>query len=272
MKIQMDSIVLGTSKLFARDPPRIRGFEDLIVYRLHNKPFCQLSTMAIPGRTTRILKTVVFMGSARNVIPPWGGDARLGDRVLKYVINTLKDRQQPLGNVTVQHDVSIVDPVVVFGENGALSEISAGELTNLTFFMKQLPPKAQALKDLISAADCYVIVSPEYNHVVPPALASVMGHFGGSCYKAKPSAILTYSAGPWGGQRAAVSILAMAHELGCLPVSKMAGLPAVSELLNSDGSPVDPSHRMLRQLPEMLNQLEWLAVAMKNQRDLTGSF
>ena len=29
------------------------------------------------------LKTVVFLGSARNVVPPWGGCARLGDRVLK---------------------------------------------------------------------------------------------------------------------------------------------------------------------------------------------
>ena len=222
--------------------------------------------------TTRILKTVVFMGSARNVIPPWGGDARLGDRVLKYVSDTLKTRQQPLGDLTIQHDFSIVDPIDVFGNNGALSEISAGEMTNPTFFMKKLPPKAQALKDLIANADCYLIVSPEYNHVVPPALASVMGHFGGSCYAAKPSAILTYSPGPWGGQRAAISILAMAHELGCLPVSKMTGLPAVSELLHADGKPVDPSHRMLKQLPDMLNQLEWLAVAMKNQRDLTGTF
>lgn len=222
--------------------------------------------------TTRILKTVVFMGSARNVIPPWGGDARLGDRVLKYVSHTLTSRQQPLGNLTVKHTFSIVDPIEVFGENGALAEISAGELTNPTFFMKQLPPKAQALKDLISDADCYLIVSPEYNHVAPPALLSLMGHFGGSCYKAKPSAILTYSAGPWGGTRASLSIIAMAHELGCLPVSKMAALPAVSELLTVDGIPFDPSHRMLKQLPEMLNQLEWLAVAMKNQRDLTGSF
>lgn len=230
------------------------------------------ATMASSSSPTRVLKTVVFMGSARNVIPPWGGDARLGDRVLKYVSNTLKTRQHPLGNLTVQHDFSIVDPLDVFGENGALTEISAGEMTAPSFFLKELPPKAQALKTLIAEADCYLIVSPEYNHVVPPALASVMGHFGGSCYAAKPSAILTYSNGPWGGQKAAVSILAMAHELGCLPVSKMTGLPTVSELLNKDGIPINPSHRMLKQLPDMLNQLEWFAVAMKNQRDLTGGW
>jgi NAD(P)H-dependent FMN reductase len=95
------------------------------------------------------------------------------------------------------------------------------ELTKPTFMVKELPPDVQALKQTIVDADCYVIVSPEYNHTVPPALASLMGHFGGSCYACKPSAIVTYSNGPWGGMRAAMSIQVMAHELGCLPGASM---------------------------------------------------
>jgi chromate reductase len=228
-----------------------------------------LLTMA---STKQILKTVVFMGSARNKIPPWGGDARLGDRVLEWVKSSLKSRKELLGDEEITHDVSVVDPTDVFAPGGALAEVSAGELTVPTFFLKELPPKTQALKDLISDADCYLIVSPEYNHVMPPALASVMGHFGGSCYKAKPSAVVTYSPGPWGGMRAAITICAMCHELGCLPVSKLCGIPTVTELLKEDGTPVDPDHRMLKQLPEMLTQLEWMAVAMKKQRLLTGTF
>ena len=43
------------------------------------------------------LKTVVFMGSARNVVPPWGGEARLGDRVLKHVLSVLKARDEAYG-------------------------------------------------------------------------------------------------------------------------------------------------------------------------------
>jgi hypothetical protein len=58
----------------------------------------------------------------------------------------------------------------------------------------------------------------------------------------------------------------MCHELGCLPVSKLCGLPSPSDLLESDGTPKDANHRMLQQLPELLTQLEWMAVAMKNQR------
>ena len=150
------------------------------------------------------LKTVVFFGSARNIEPPWGGVKRLGDRVVKWVQKTLEARMAPLGDDTIQHDFTILDPLEIFGMGGALSEISSGELTTPTFFLKELPPPAQALKQTIVDADCYVIVSPEYNHTIPPALSSLMGHFGGSCYACKPVAIVSYSVGPWGGM---VSVL-----------------------------------------------------------------
>jgi hypothetical protein len=58
----------------------------------------------------------------------------------------------------------------------------------------------------------------------------------------------------------------LCHELGCLPVSKLCGLPGPADLLESSGAPKDPEHRMLQQLPELLDQLEWMAVAMKSQR------
>jgi NAD(P)H-dependent FMN reductase len=197
---------------------------------------------------------------------------RLGDRVLRWVESVLESRRHVLGNETIVHNVSIMDPKDAFGADGGLAEISAGEMTTPTFFLKELPPKAQALKDIVAGADCYLIVSPEYNHTIPPALSSIMGHFGGSCYTAKPSAIVTYSPGPWGGMRAAMDICSMCHELGCLPVSKLTGIPTVSSILDVNGIPIDPNHRMLQQLPDMLAQLEWMAVAMKNQRDSIGTF
>ena len=220
----------------------------------------------------RILKTVVFMGSSRNVSPHWGGDSRTCDRVTEWVKASLLARNSKLGNDTVQHEVTVVDPLEVFGEGGALSELSRGDLTVPTFYVKELPPKAEALKKTIADADCYVTVSPEYNHIAPPALGSIMGHFGGSLYKCKPSAIVTYSPGPWGGMRGAMSIQVMLHELGCIPVSKIVGMPFVNDLLNQDGTPTNPEDRMLHQMPGMLDQLEWMAVAMKRQREESGTF
>eukprot|EP00579_Thalassiosira_antarctica_P007043 CAMPEP_0201884884 /NCGR_PEP_ID=MMETSP0902-20130614/17605_1 /ASSEMBLY_ACC=CAM_ASM_000551 /TAXON_ID=420261 /ORGANISM="Thalassiosira antarctica, Strain CCMP982" /LENGTH=224 /DNA_ID=CAMNT_0048413899 /DNA_START=98 /DNA_END=772 /DNA_ORIENTATION=- len=223
--------------------------------------------------TAITLKTVIFLGSARNVVPPWGGDARLGDRVTNWVKSTLANRNEPLGEDLITHQIHIVDPIEVFGPNGALSH-SGGELKAPTFFAdpSSLPAAAMELQEVIKGADCYLIVSPEYNHSIPPALSSVMGHFGGSNYKCKPSGIITYSPGPFAGMRAAMAIQVLCHELGCLPVSKLCGLPTVYELLELDGTPKDADQRMLKQLPELLTQLEWMAVAMKNQREKTGTF
>ena len=218
---------------------------------------------------TRILKTVIFYGSARDISPPWGGDSRLGNRVHSWVQQTMQTREGKIGNETVTHDVTILDPLEIF--SGSYPGIT-GELRKPTFFMGKVSPEIAQLQQKISEADCYLIISPEYNHVVPPALASLMGHFGGSLYKCKPSGIVTYSPGPYGGMRAAMTIVTMCHELGCLPVSKLCGLSAVGELLDVDGTPRDPKNRMLQQLPELLEQLEWMAIAMKNQRDAAGTF
>lgn len=190
--------------------------------------------------TTITLRTVVFLGSARNIVPPvravivvpishcfrpssisrvssrtmcrpptaqWGGDSRLGDRVLAWVQSALASRTASVGTDTVTHQLRIVDPLEVFGPGGALAH-SGGELKAPAFFTApdQLPAAAKQLQDDIKDADCYLIVSPEYNHSIPPALASVMGHFGGSNYKCKPSGIVCYSPGPFAGMRAAMAI------------------------------------------------------------------
>ena len=41
-------------------------------------------------------------------------------------------------------------------------------------------------------------------------------------------------------------------------------------MLKEDGEPIDASHRMLKQLPDMLKQLEWMSIAMKSQRESCG--
>lgn len=76
--------------------------------------------------------------------------------------------------------------------------------------------------ELVRSADCYMIVSPEYNHAAPPALSNMMNYFGSSMYGFKPAAITTYSAGMWGGVRAGNALRPMLTEMGCLPVSACA--------------------------------------------------
>jgi NAD(P)H-dependent FMN reductase len=220
------------------------------------------------------LKTVVFMGSAKTLQPAWGGPERLGDCVLNFVVSTLKARGEALGSsdVKVAHDVHVLDPVEIFGEGGALQS-SGAEIRTPHFYFKPggAPPAMDALRNVIKDADCFVIVTAEYNHCVPPGLLGLLGTFGGSNYAGKPSGIVTYSPGPFGGSRASIALQPVLHELGALPVSKIVSLASPSDMLTPEGAVKDdPPHRMLKQLPAMLNQLEWLACAMKKQRDTVG--
>lgn len=192
------------------------------------------------------------MGSARNVIPPWGGKSRLGNgvftkknifrkltifilfylfrcfKVLSWVVESIKARASQCGPDTVNHEVTVFDPLDVFGPDGALSS-SGAEMKCPHFFMKtdEVSPELAAMAATIKAADCFIIVTPEYNHTLPPALTSMMGHFGSSNYAFKPSAIVTYSVGALGGIRAAMAARPFLSELGCLPVSKLAAFGSV---------------------------------------------
>lgn len=127
-----------------------------------------------------VLNTVVFLGSARS-----GG--RLCDRVTTWVKSILALWSSSLGNDTVTHAVKVIDLIDVFGPGGALSH-SGAELRLPTHFGPDsaLGPKTLELRAMINAADCYLIISPEYNHTIPPALSSLMGHFGGSSYMCNP--------------------------------------------------------------------------------------
>ena len=221
--------------------------------------------------TSRVLRTVVFMGSARDITPPWGGESRLGNGILAWVKSELAKRTSQLGDETITHDVTVYDPLEVFGPGGALVE-SGAELKTPHFFFKQgeAPPAMDAMAQKIRDADCYLIVTAEYNHSLPPALSSMMGHFGGSLYKFKPSGIITYSPSPYGGARAAVALRPFLSELGCISVSKLGCFSMVGDLFNADGSVKDTENRQLKQLSGVLDQVEWLAVACLKQKEICG--
>ena len=70
--------------------------------------------------------------------------------------------------------------------------------------------------------------------------------------------------------RAAIALRPFLSELGCLPVSALVGFASCHELFDAEGAAIDPAHRMLKQLPSMLSQLEWVAVAFLNQKAASG--
>ena len=139
---------------------------------------------------------------------------------------------------------------------------------HFSYLKSKVPLQLQALADKIKQADGYIMVSPEYNHSMSPALAHLLNHFGSSLFSYKPSAIVTYSAGQWGGVRAAVGMRVFLSELGCLPVSAMVHVPKANEVFAEDGSffaSVD-SAAWSDYLGRACTQLEWWASAARLQR------
>lgn len=141
------------------------------------------------------------------------------------------------------------------------------------------PGELDELASRIEAADGYVMVSPEYNHSLSPALADLLNHFGSSLFSYKPSVIATYSAGQWGGTRAAMTMRGFLSELGCLPVSAMIHVPHAQDVWDEDGSYLEgvDAARWQGYLDRSFQQLAWWAQAAKDRRadpiaDRPGAF
>lgn len=195
------------------------------------------------------LTLLVFLGSARDSTPP--KPRRLGERVARFCTDELNRRG---------HSARLVDPLDV--------TLDAVFKPHFAYPRTRAPEGLSRLAEHIAGADGYVMTSPEYNHSMSPALAHLLNHFASSLYAFKPSAIVTYSAGQWGGARAAVGMRTFLSELGCVPVSAMAHIPKADEVFNEDGQfAVDADQESWRRyLGRIWAQLEWWGEAAREQR------
>lgn len=198
------------------------------------------------------MNILVFLGSVRDSTPP--RPARLGARVAKAMVTTLKDSADNL-------DVTLIDPLDY--------DLSGVFKPHFAYSKSQVPEELGKLAEQIKAADAYVMVSPEYNHSMSPALSHLLNHFGSSLFSYKPSAIVTYSAGQWGGMRAAVGMRTFLAELGCLPVSAMIHIPRAQQVLTPEGIFTDDENaaEWTGYFGRTFSQLIWWAEATKLQRD-----
>jgi NAD(P)H-dependent FMN reductase len=125
------------------------------------------------------------------------------------------------------------------------------------------PEPLERLAVLYRAADGFVIVTGEYNHGVPPALVNLLDHFLEE-YFWRPSAIVSYSAGMFGGVRAAVVLREMVAEMGMPSISSTLPVPKVQQAFDEEGHPSDPAWE--RRFGRFASELEWYAEAFRAQR------
>ena len=197
------------------------------------------------------MKFLVFLGTVRDTTPP--KPARLGVRVAGAIIACLNSRFE-------EHEIELIDAL-----DYPLEPVFK---PHFSYPKNKAPAQLNALAEKIEKADGYIMLSPEYNHSISPALVNLLNHFGSSLFAYKPSAIVTYSAGQWGGMRAAIGMRSFLSELGCLPVSAMIHVPKAHEVFTADGTPnvgVD-QNAWFDYFGRTIKQLLWWAQAANEQR------
>lgn len=180
----------------------------------------------------------VILGSVRS--------DRQGLRAARFLVGALEARG---------HEAPLVDPAAL-------------KLPLLDRMYKEYPrgeaPEAlETLAALYGRADAFVVVSAEYNHSIPPALSNTLDHFLEE-YFWRPSAICCYSAGQYGGVRAAMQLRAMMAELGAPSIPSLLPIPRIGKALSEGGEPTEDW--LPKATNRFLDELTWYAEALRAQR------
>jgi len=188
------------------------------------------------------INTAVIYGSARR--------ARKGINAARFVMRKLAERE---------HEVTLVDTA----EYG----LPLLDLMYKEYDAGAAPDAMQAVGEILAAADGFVIVTGEYNHSVPSALKNLLDHYQ-SEYLFKPSAIVTYSAGPFAGVRALVNMRGIMAELGSPAIPSAFPISQVFKAFDDDGIPTDSAYD--ERIVKFLDEYEWYARAMMRERDCSS--
>jgi NAD(P)H-dependent FMN reductase len=124
----------------------------------------------------------------------------------------------------------------------------------------EAPEALERLAGLYRTADGFLVVSGEYNHGIPPALKNLLDHFLEE-YFWRPSGIVCYSAGAFGGVRAAMQLRMSLAEMGMPSVPSLLPIPRIGEALAEDGAPTEG--RLTHSRDRFLDEFLWYASALR---------
>ena len=137
------------------------------------------------------------------------------------------------------------------------------------FLKSPIPPAfgqydaaTQPWADVVSSADGFIFITPEYNHGYPAVLKNALdllyrewGH--------KPAAIVSYG-GPGAGYRAAEQLRQVLIELRMVPIREQVGVSMVWMAFDEEGQAHDVG--LAHSLDTMLDELVWWAATLKPAR------
>ena len=156
------------------------------------------------------------------------------------------------------------------GHAPVLVDAAAIGLPLLDRMYKEFPPGTAPaplddLADLYRRADGFLIVSGEYNHAAPAALKNLLDAFLEE-YFWRPSGIVSYSAGQFGGVRAAMQLRMTLAELGMSSVPSLMPIPRIAEAIDHEGNAAAP--RLDASLARFLDEFVWYCEALLTRRGM----
>jgi NAD(P)H-dependent FMN reductase len=120
--------------------------------------------------------------------------------------------------------------------------------------------------EIVTKADAFFIITPEYNHSFPGSLKRMLDSEL-ALYNHKPVAFAGASSGSWGGVRAVESLLTAVRETGLVAMSWDIYFPHVQDVFDETGKIKDEfSERYEKQLGKLFTELLWFARMLKAAR------
>lgn len=191
------------------------------------------------GNKYNIMKLAVIYGSNRS--------DRQGIKAAKFIVKQLIKRNFSVSLIdTKEYELPFLDKMH--------KEYEAGKA----------PEPMKKIHQILKASDGFVIVSGEYNHSIPAALKNLLDHFQQEYYF-KPSAIVSYSAGPFGGMRVAVHLRAVLAELGMSSVPSIFPISSIYSSIDENGKAVDEKYN--KRVIRFIDEFEWYVSALKAKRE-----
>lgn len=153
------------------------------------------------------------------------------------------------------HEARLIDP--------AEQQLPMLDRTYKEYDKDKAPEAMEYIAEQLRTSDAVIVVSAEYNHGVPPALKNLIDHYMVE-YFFKPAGIVTYSAGSFGGVRAAMQLRAILPEVGMPTIPTIFPISKVHDAFNDDGTEPEPLYE--KRITRFLDELEWWADACRAQR------
>lgn len=183
-------------------------------------------------------KIAVIVGSVRK--------DRQGIKVARWVEKMLKNRN---------HKVFFIDPM----------ELNLPLLDRMYKEMENPDDKIKNLRNNIKDAEGYISVTPEYNRSISSAMKNTLDYFLEEYYF-KPSAIVSYSPGMFGGINAAQQLRLVFAELGASSIPSSFAIPRVNKVFDREGNLLDELY--VKRISRFFDEFEWYVHALSKQREL----